>query len=189
MGSGSRAAELGRSLGADPAATEKAIPAALATLMGALARNTDRSDGAEALFGALARDHDGSVLNDLDGFLSKAGSSGGEAILGHVLGGRRGDVESRLSQTTGLDGTSASQLLAMLAPLVLGALGKAQREGGLGARDLSAMLGGERQRIREKAPQGFDMLGQLLDSDGDGDYKDDIARIGSSLLGSLFKNR
>lgn len=68
---GPRAAELGRSLGADPATTEKAVPAALATLMGALARNTDRSDGAEALFGALARDHDGSVLGDLDGFLSK----------------------------------------------------------------------------------------------------------------------
>lgn len=77
----------------------------------------------------------------------------------------------------------------MLAPLVLGALGKAQREGGLGARDLSAMLGGERQAIRDKAPQGLDMLGQLLDSDGDGDYKDGVARIGSSLLGSLFKKR
>ncbi len=185
--SGNRAAELGRRVGADPAKTEQAVPAALAALMGALARNTDRSDGAEALSGALARDHDGSLLDNLDGFLSGQGaSSAGEAILGHVLGGNRQKVEQQVSQATGLDGGSTGQLLAMLAPIVLGALGKAQRKQGLGARDLSAMLGGERQRIRERAPRGMDMLGQLLDSDGDGDYKDDVARIGTSLLGSLF---
>ena len=33
------------------------------------------------------------------------------------------------------------------------------------------------------------MLGQLLDQDGDGSVADDIAKLGTGLLGSLFRKR
>ena len=33
------------------------------------------------------------------------------------------------------------------------------------------------------------MLGSLLDRDGDGDIKDDVAKIGGSLLKSFLKRR
>jgi hypothetical protein len=49
------------------------------------------------------------------------------------------------------------------------------------------MLGMEREVVRQRSPQAVDMLTRLLDSDDDGSVMDEVAQMGSSLLGSLFK--
>jgi len=60
-------------------------------ILGALNRNTSSASGAEALVGALQRDHDGSILNDLSQALTAPETmDDGTAILGHVMGDRRG---------------------------------------------------------------------------------------------------
>jgi hypothetical protein len=79
--------------------------------------------------------------------------------------------------------------MAMVAPLIMGALGKAKKQGGLDPSGLSQMLGQERQAAQQAAPDAMDFFGKMLDSDGDGSSMDDIAKIGSSLLGGLFKGR
>lgn len=177
---------MSRQLGADKSAVESAIPAALAVLTGAMAKNASRSNGARSLAGALERDHDGSILDNLGGLLSNPEGANGAGILKHVLGGRRSTAESAISQTTGLDSESVSKLLMMLAPLVMGALGKVKRERELGADDLASVLAGERRRAETSAPGLGGLLGGLLDSDGDGDFKDDVARMGAGFLGKLF---
>ena len=165
---------------------EQAVPAVLGTLMGALANNSSRGDGAGALHEALARDHDGSILDDLPGFLSQSGAGGGAGMLKHILGDKRASVETGLGQQLGIDKSQITQLLTMLAPIVLGALGKAQRKGGLDAGGLTSMLGGERSHIQRRAPEGIGVLGGLLDADGDGQIADDVARIGGGLLKRFF---
>ncbi len=178
--------QISRQIGADRSATKDAMPAAIGGLMAALAKNASKSDGAEALNSALARDHDGSILDDLGGFLTNP--QGGGGILKHVLGGSRSAVEAGLSSKSNLDQGSAGQLLKVLAPVVLGALGKARKSGGLDAGSLAGMLAGERRQVEKKAPQGLDVLGSLLDADGDGEVLDDIAsKVGGSVLKNLFK--
>ncbi len=182
---GSTLDQISRQIGADRSTTEKALPAALGGLMAALAANAGRKDGAQALDSALAKDHDGAVLDNLGGFLSNP--SGGSGILKHVLGGKQPAVQAGISQTTGLDAGSAGQLLATLAPIVMGALGKERRRGGLDAGGLAGMLANERQQVAKRAPGG-DLLTSLLDADGDGQILDDLAsKVGSGLLGSLLK--
>ncbi len=189
LGSGGTA-QIGQQLGLDEATTAKAITGALPALMGALARNSASSDGAGALAGALDRDHDGSILDDLGGFLGGGGAqSAGEGILRHVLGGRQQQVQQGLGQATGIDAGQMGSLLSMLAPVVMGALGKARRTQGVDAGGLGAMLGQEQQRIERKDPGLGGLLGGLLDADGDGSVVDDITRIGGSLLGSLLRGR
>ncbi len=173
-------------VGADTGATSAVISAALPVLVGALAKNSASSDGASALAGALDRDHDGSILDDVGGFLGRTSGNSGQDILGHVLGGRQANTESALGQMSGLDPSKVGMILKMLAPLVLGALGKQKREAGLSANDLGAMLGRERQRVERRAPQAGDLLSGLLDRDGDGSALDDVAKIGAGLLGSLL---
>ena len=130
--------QISQQLGAPPGATQSAIQAALPTLLSALANNAQTPQGAQALGSALERDHDGSVLNDLGGFLAGgAAGSAGAAILGHVLGQRQAPVARSLGGATGLDATQSTQLLAMLAPLVMGALGQQQRQEGLDAGGLA----------------------------------------------------
>ena len=79
------------------------------------------------------------------------------------------------------------KILAMVAPLVMGALGRTQRQQGLDASGLAAMLGREREAVRQTSPDQVGLLTQLLDADDDGSVIDDVAKLGSGLLGGLFK--
>ena len=121
---GSALETIGRQIGADRSQVEKAMPAALGSLMTGLARNAQSSDGAGALAAALSRDHDGSILDNLSGALAAPDQRAGAGILGHVFGGKQEAVQSALGTSAGLDAGSMGKLLTMLAPLVMGALGK-----------------------------------------------------------------
>lgn len=176
--------KLSSQLGADQASTQKAVSAAVPMLVSALARNASSTEGAEALLGALQRDHDGSVLQNVGTALgSGALGKDGAAILGHVLGGQQETVARGIGQASGLSADTTGQLLAMLAPLVMGGLGKTQRQEGLDAAGLASMLGGQQAR----ANAGLGGLTALLDMDGDGDVTDDVVSLGSKLLGGLFR--
>lgn len=184
--------QIGGQLGVDRQTAGTAISAALPVLMGALARNSQSSGGAGALAGALDRDHDGSILDDLGGFLGQDGQAMGmgKAILGHVLGGgRQRSAQQAIGRSTGLDTGQVGQLLALLAPIVMGFLGRHKRRQGLDEGGLSAMLGSERQRIEDAHPGRGDLVSQILDQDGDGEVGDDLVNLGSKLLGGLLRGR
>ena len=174
--------QISKQLGTDPATTQTAIAAALPMLVGALARNARDPGKAGALANALGR-HDGSVLDDVAGYLGRGDTGDGDGILGHVLGGKKETVQTGLGQAAGLDPAKAGTLLAMLAPLVMGALGKAQREKGLDPGGLAGMLGSEQQRAADAAPGVMGMLSSFLDRDHDGSVMDDIG----GMLGKLGK--
>jgi hypothetical protein len=177
--------QLSRQLGADEAQTQQAVPLALTALMGGLGREAANPQGAQQLSGALDRDHDGSILDDLGGFLGQGGAGGmGEGILKHILGGRRPQVETQLGQASGLDAAKMGKLLALLAPIVLAYLGKQKRQRGLDSGGLSDILTGERRHAQQKAAQsGLGGLGGLLDMDGDGGFLDDLAGLAGGFLG------
>ncbi len=179
---------LSKQLGSDETKTQGALSAALPLMLGALSRNASSGGGAQALHGAVARDHDGSILNDVAGFLNRGDTSDGQRILGHLFGTKQQRVENGLSKTTGMDTAQVTKLLAMAAPLLLGALGKTQRKTGMDANALAGMLGGEREAIEKKAPVEMGVLGNLLDADGDGDVDmSDLAQKGMGLLGGFLK--
>ena len=168
--------------------TEKAVAGALPMLLGGLMKNAQSTDGAASLLGALERDHDGSILDDIGGFLNQGSGAAdaGMGILGHVFAGRQSTVESALAGSTGVDAGQMRQIMAMLAPLVLGMLGRNQRQQGLDIGGLTDLLGGERRTVEKKAPGAADLIGGLLDSDGDGSVADDLAKLGGGLLGGLL---
>ncbi len=174
LGNESAVKQIGAQLGTDPGTTQSAIAAALPMIVGALARNAQSPDQAGALSNALAKDHDGSILDDVTAHLGQPQQTDGDNILSHVLGAKRSSVATGLGQVAGLDAGKAGLLLSMLAPLVMGALGKAQRERGLDPGGLAGMLGGEQQRAADAAPGVMGMLGKFLDRDGDGSVLDDI---------------
>lgn len=180
---GSAISQISGKIGADPGTTSKALAIAVPLLTSALARNASTPAGAEALNQAVARDHDGSILDNLGGFFGNTEAANGAGILGHVLGDRRGDAETGLAQSTGLDPNAAGRLLETVAPLVMGALGKTQKQQGLDATGLSAFLDDQHQQAQATAPDVMGMLGSLLDSNKDGSVMDDVSRIAGKLFG------
>jgi len=187
--SGNEVSAMAGRVGAKENQVSNAIQAALPLVLGALNRNTNDRRGAQSLAGALERDHDGSILNDIMGFLNQGPSSRDMRITDHLFGNRREAVANSIGKKSGLDAGNVMQLLGMLAPIVLGALGKQKRQQGLDASALGNLLTGETERVRRKDPGAMGMVERFLDSDGDGDITDDVLNIGGSLLGGLFGNK
>ncbi len=177
--------QIGAAIGADPTTARQAVGTAVPLLFSALAKNASSASGAASLLGALDRDHDGSVLDDLGSLLSSFQGGPGAAILGHVLGGQRGTVESGLANKTGLNAAAISQLLVVLAPMVMGMLGKAKRDQNLDVGGLSRTLQNEHEAATQASPDLGDLLGGLLGS-GQGAGVAEAVKIGGGLLGALF---
>lgn len=188
----SQMSTLSQQLGAQPQQANQAIAAALPMLMGALSKNASSPQQAENLNRVLERDRHDQLLDNVSGFLGGSMGSNkaaaGEAILGHLLGGKRGQVEQAVGQASGLDMAQASKLLATLAPLVMGALSKQKQQNNMGAGGISDLLSSERNRLDSSGLGG--MLGPLLDGDGDGDFDgNDIAKKGMEMLGGFLSGR
>jgi hypothetical protein len=174
--------QISQKLGTDPGTASNAIDAALPLLLGAVARNASNPQQAQSLDRAVTQDHNGSILNDVPGFIDRAESGPGAGILNHILGGKQQSVQQGLSQATGLDTGKTAQLLTMLAPLVMGALGRAKQERNLDAGGLSNLLAGEHDQLRQSAPGVMGALGHLLDRNQDGSVIDDVG----GMLGKAF---
>lgn len=169
---------LGAKVGASPAATSNAVSTAVPLLLGQLQRNA-AGGGASGLLSALDRDHDGSVLDDLAGFLGSGPSASGGRALDHIFGGKKETIESAVARSSGLGSGQVQQLLAMLAPLVLGALGKAwNRSPATGGGGLADLLGGAVGQMQKQNSGVGGLLGGLLDADGDGSVVDDLLEKG-----------
>jgi hypothetical protein len=177
--------QMSRQLGTDQAQTGNAVAAALPLLLGALGRNTAQPQGAEALFGALQRDHGGMDIGSVLGAVLGGANSrqtDGAGILGHILGGSQPRAAQGLGQATGLGSGQAMQLLAMLAPIVMSFLANRSARQGLDAGSLGQMLGQEHSQVRQQAGGG--VLDRLLDQDGDGDLDaGDLLNLGMGLFG------
>lgn len=183
--------------GAEPAQTKVAASSIVTTLMGAMTRNASTPEGANALANALDRDHDGSILDDAIGMLSgqrqanNAKMVNGAGILKHLLGGKQNGAIDMISQLSGLDNSKTGSLMTMLAPILMGALGKTKKQSGLGAADIFNLLQGtvSTQKKQSTGNQGMDMISMFLDQDGDGDIKDDVMKIGGKLLSGFFRKK
>jgi hypothetical protein len=165
--------QISQSLGADPAATANAVSLAVPALLGGLSHNAADPQGAAALDSALNA-HDGSILDNLGGLLGGAGAGAagggiGGAILGHIFGARRGPVEAGVGKASGLDAAQTAKLLAMLAPIVMGVLGRMKQKNGVDATKLPDVLNAGREQAEQETP-GLD----------------DLLRMGTSVLGGMF---
>ena len=169
-------------LGVSEATANTAVQLAVPLIVAALARNAARPDGAQQLHQAINNDHDGSIFNNVMGYLSDPQEANGAGILGHVFGGQQASIESNLAQATGMDSSSAGGLLETLAPLVMGAVGQTQQQNGLDASALSAMLNNQREEAQTNAPDVMSMLGSMLDQNKDGSAVDDLQRLAANFF-------
>ena len=184
--------QLSQQTGASPTQTATAAEGVFSTLLGGLAKNA-AGGGAEGILGALDRDHDGSVLNDVMGMLSGTGGGNaaalnGAGILGHILGGQQQGAAQVISQASGVQQSGVADLMIKLAPMVMGVLAQQKQQQGLDASGLAGMLGGAVQT--QNANPLMQLATQFLDKDHDGSMVDDLmGMVGSRLLGGMFGNK
>ena len=185
--------QLSQQTGAAPAQTATAAEGIFSTLIGGLAKNA-AGGGAEGILGALDRDHDGSILNDIMGLISGGGGSGaaanGAGILGHILGGQQQGAAQVISQASGVQQSGVADMMIKLAPMVMGVLAQQKQQQGAGfdANGLANMLSGAVQT--QNSNPLMQLATQFLDKDRDGSVVDDLmGMVGSRLLGGMFGNK
>ena len=186
--------------GQDESKTSGLLTMALPVLMQAMQRNAATPEGAQGLMSALnGGKHDGSILDNIGGLFNGGVDDNvmqeGDKILGHVLGGKRENVQNALSQKSGVDSGAVSQMLKVAAPILMGVLGKQQQQQNVSdSSGISNMLGSLLGGNSAQSEQSF--LTSILDADGDGSIIDDVAgmvlggdkKAGGlgGLLGGLF---
>jgi hypothetical protein len=179
---GSAARTIAQRFGISETTANTAIQIGVPLILAALARNASKPQEAESLHQAVANDHDGSIFDNLVGYLQNPQSENGAGILGHVFGSQQPTIESNLAQATGIDQNAAGGLLETLAPLVMGSLGKAQQENGLDASGLSNFLNVQQQEVQASAPDAMSMLSSMLDQNKDGSSLDDLQRMAANFF-------
>lgn len=200
--------DLGKSLveglssqtGQSKSSTSNLLNMAMPVLMQAMQRNASTPKGASGLLDALTGKHDGSILDNLGTIFSGSNSNAvqedGGKILGHVFGNRQQNIQNALSKQSGIDVSSVSQILKMAAPIVMGLLGKQQRQASVNdASGLNNLLGGLIGGNFQNNKQSF--FESILDADNDGSIVDDVAGavLGKSnsglggILGKLFNKK
>ena len=157
-------------LGINESQAQSAVSAAVPFLLSALNKNA-QNGGAEGISTALDN-HNGGILDNLSGFLGQGGNQqDGLGILGHVLGNNQQNVETAISKESGLNMGQVTQILALVAPIVMGYLGRQKQSEGLDSNGIAGLLGGLVGGSNATANQGGINLGgfeKLLDQDGDG---------------------
>lgn len=180
--SGNASRTIAQRFGISESTANTAIQMAVPLILTALARNASQPQEAQNLHQAVATDHDGSIFDNLMGYLGNPQSANGAGILNHVFGNQQPVIQNNLAQATGMDQSSAGGLLETLAPLVMGSLGKAQHENGLDASGLSNLLNGQQQEAQANAPDAMSMLSSMLDRNKDGSSMDDLQRMAASFF-------
>ena len=180
--SGGASRTIAQRVGVSESTANTAVQVAVPLLLAALARNASAPQGAESLHQAINKDHDGSILDNLTGYLGNPQSANGAGILSHVFGGQRPAIENNLAQATGMDQGSAGSLLETLAPVVMGAVGQAQQQNGLDPSGLSNLLNSQERQAEANSPGVMGMLNSMLDQNKDGSAMDDLQRMAANFF-------
>lgn len=190
--SGPAMQRISQQLGTGQAQTAGAIAAALPVILGAMGRNASQPEGANALFGALGRDHNtGSGLGDILGAVlggQQSRQTDGLGQLGHIFGGQLPRAEAGLGQATGLGGDKAQMLLKILAPIVMAFLAKRMFGGqqdsqAASPQVLGDVLGQEREQVQQQGGISGGLLGSIFDQDGDGQLGlGDLLKVGMGAM-------
>ena len=173
-------------IGQDPITTVEAIDSALPMLVGALSHSV-RGDGASSLSSAVEEHHDGEILRDVAGYIEFADPAEGERLLNYVLGTHQDAAARVLGARSGLDRAQAASLMVTLAPVLMGAIGKAKKARKLGADGLSQLLSGEELDLERRSPGLMHAIWTLLDS-GDEAGLQELSRQGARGLGRFTQD-
>lgn len=164
-----------------------ALLAVAAPLVISYLRNKSQdANEAEALNQALDRDHDGSVLNDPSQL--EARQQEGSSILDHIFGGQKAQVENSLSEQTGISMNKIGPILGMLAPLIMGYIGREKQSNGVNSGGLGDLLGGilggaQNQAQAQPSNPINDILGQVL---GGGQQQQSSGNPLNDILGQVL---
>lgn len=164
-----------------------ALGAVAAPLIISYLRNKAQNDPneADAINNALDKDHDGSILDNPAQAAER--QQEGNSILSHIFGGQKPEVENQLSQSTGISMDKIGPALGMLAPLVMGYLGRQKQQNGVtSGGGLGDLLGGILGNAHTESQNSGNPLNNILGSVLGGGQAQNSGNPLNDILGSVL---
>ena len=140
-------------LGEHPERIGPALNIAVPIVLGGIIRNASNEEDTGKVMDVLKDGgHTGEILDDLPNLLGNFDKTQllitiGSNIYNHFAGDKGNTIVEKLSILNGIRKTSASSLVGLAAPLVLGALGKVVSKEGLGVSGLTKLLSDQRETV------------------------------------------
>jgi outer membrane protein OmpA-like peptidoglycan-associated protein len=152
--------QISNAVGESPEGTKSALGTAFPALLGSLLGKANSSpSGVTDIFNMLKQgqgqgwsDSMGNVLGSLTGGAPQATH---QSLLSSLLGSKLGPVSDFIASRAGIRGSSATSLLSMAAPLLMGTLGKQVSSQGLGAAGLGQLLSAQIPYLKDMLPAGL----------------------------------
>ena len=176
--------QLAEQVGGNEGQVKNGVMAALPAMLTALSKNTGTEKGAQELNNALEKKHDGSILDNLSGYLSNPDLKDGAGILNHLFGNQTSNVANAVSQSSGLDSNGSMKMLQMLAPILMGMLGQQKKQNNLDAEGIGNLTSMLASNFGSEAGASgiMEAVTNLLDANKDGNVMDDL----TGMIGKLF---
>ncbi len=144
-------------LGESPASTSKALTGIVPTLLNSVHGLASSPGGMTQLESLLGKVGDAGMLNNVAGLFSGGNATTdtmrmGKDLLGTLVGGNLGGLTSSVSNFAGISSSSATSLLSLAAPLVLGVLAKLKYAQALTTGGLANLLSGQKASFAAGIP-------------------------------------
>jgi hypothetical protein len=146
-------------VGLDKGLIGKAISAAVPAILAGLVGKSSKPDGAASIAGMLGK-LDPGMLGSLAGMIGGKGQADlvkdGTNMLSSMLGGNAlSGLTGAVGKFAGIGEQQSSGLMGMLAPAVMGVLGREATKNKLDAGGIADLLSDQKQHISSAMPAGF----------------------------------
>jgi len=173
--------QLARNSGIDETDVQNVLGQLLPAVSQGIKSNASTSTGLGELVTALGKGDYQRYLDNPEELTTSSATDEGNAILGHVLGGRDASrsLAEQAAELTGIDSGIVKQLLPLVATAVMGALSKETTDSPIGGSgkslDMSSILGADASPV-------VGMITSFLDADNDGDITDDLLNMAKKFF-------
>jgi outer membrane protein OmpA-like peptidoglycan-associated protein len=169
--------------------TTSALGSAIPSILGGLMQKASTTQGAGELLNTIKTGgHDGGILTNFSNVLGGDATSGlvstGKGLLGSIFGDKVGALTNIISGVSGIKTGSASSLLSMATPLLMGAIGKQVTSQGMGVSGLTSLLMSQKDSVKAALPAG---IGSVLDVNGLGDFFGSAISAAKTAVNSVEK--
>ncbi|MGN0002447.1 MAG: DUF937 domain-containing protein [Sphingobacterium composti] len=191
-GIGSKAISLvAKTLNIDESKAKWVVAAAVPLMIAALNYNSKKSKEKEEGINKALEKHNGGIFDQIGNLFGNGPSEDDNKIVNHMFGKNTEVVKDNLASKTGLSADKIGGALAILAPIVMGYLGKQkqQESGGGGIGDLlGSVLGGGQSTSSGGGGIIGSILGSVLGGSGNSNQSSSQGDLGglTDLAGEFF---
>ncbi len=164
LSSGDNLSAISKKVGGDNNAVKSALGMGIPAIMGSMASTASKPGGMDMLKGLMSKADASNPSGDVSAAI---GGTGGQDMLGGLMGGQLAPVQAAISKKTGLPAEAVGQVLAMVAPMVLGKVGKMFKSQSMDEKGLGSFLGEQSKMAMGSSPDTADIMKQLSGGSGE----------------------